>query len=303
MKLYIDPGTGSMLFAILIGIIGALNFALRGWIIKLRFLLSGGEKTAVDQEKHPLAVFVDDKRYWNVMEPVCRELDRRGLDVAYLTASPDDPALQNPYAHVHAEFLGEGNKAFAKLNFLRANVLLSTTPGLDVYQWKRSPSVDCYVHILHAANEVAGYRMFGIDYYDTVFVSGDYQIRDLRALEALRGLPAKEVVKIGIPYMDEMKRRLDAPGAPPHRGGGEGAAGPRRPHRAAQDDGAHRAVLGAERDLQQIRRQDHRQAARRRLPCHHSPAPPVVQVGKGHDRQAHGRLPGLGGSGVEPRQR
>ena len=81
MKLYIDPGTGSMLFAILIGIIGALNFALRGWIIKLRFLLSGGEKTAVDQEKHPLAVFVDDKRYWNVMEPVCRELDRRGLDV------------------------------------------------------------------------------------------------------------------------------------------------------------------------------------------------------------------------------
>ena len=187
MKLYIDPGTGSMLFAILIGIIGALNFALRGWIIKLRFLLSGGEKTAVDQEKHPLAVFVDDKRYWNVMEPVCRELDRRGLDVAYLTASPDDPALQNPYAHVHAEFLGEGNKAFAKLNFLRANVLLSTTPGLDVYQWKRSPGVDCYVHILHAANEVAGYRMFGIDYYDTVFVSGDYQIRDLRALEALRG--------------------------------------------------------------------------------------------------------------------
>ena len=279
MKLYIDPGTGSMLFAILIGIIGALNFALRGWIIKLRFLLSGGEKTAVDQEKHPLAVFVDDKRYWNVMEPVCRELDRRGLDVAYLTASPDDPALQNPYAHVHAEFLGEGNKAFAKLNFLRANVLLSTTPGLDVYQWKRSPGVDCYVHILHAANEVAGYRMFGIDYYDTVFVSGDYQIRDLRALEALRGLPAKEVVKIGIPYMDEMKRRL------------------------AQDNGAHRAVLGAERDLQQIRRKDHRQAARRRLPCHHSPAPPVVQVGKGHDRQAHGRLPGLGGSGVEPRQR
>ena len=89
----------------------------------------------------------------------------------------------------------------------------------------------------------------------------------------------------------------------PLHGRDEAAAGRRRPHRAAQDNGAHRAVLGAERDLQQIRRKDHRQAARRRLPCHHSPAPPVVQVGKGHDRQAHGRLPGLGGSGVEPRQR
>ena len=87
------------------------------------------------------------------MEPVCRELDRRGLDVAYLTASPDDPALQNPYAHVHAEFLGEGNKAFTKLNFLRANVLLSSTPGLDVYQWKRSRDVKWYTHVFHAEYE------------------------------------------------------------------------------------------------------------------------------------------------------
>ena len=32
MKFYIDPGTGSMLFAILIGIIGALNYLLKtGW--------------------------------------------------------------------------------------------------------------------------------------------------------------------------------------------------------------------------------------------------------------------------------
>ena len=29
MRLYIDPGTGSMLFAILIGIIGALNYLLK----------------------------------------------------------------------------------------------------------------------------------------------------------------------------------------------------------------------------------------------------------------------------------
>lgn len=212
MILYIDPGTGSMLFAVLIGIIGALNFLLRGWIIKLRFLLSGGKKEATAQEKVPLAIFTDDKRYWNIMEPVCRELDRRGVDTVYMTASPDDPALKNTYSHIHGEFIGEGNRAFAKLNFLQANVLLSSTPGLDVYQWKRSRDVDFYVHILHAAAEVAGYRMFGIDYYDAVMVSGGYQIRDIRAMEKLRGLPAKDVVEIGIPYMDEMKKRLEASG-------------------------------------------------------------------------------------------
>lgn len=198
-----------MLFAVLIGIIGALNFLLRGWVIKLRFLLGGGKTTEVEQQKHPLVIFTDDKRYWSVMEPVCRELDKRDVEVSYMTASADDPALKNSYPHIHAEFIGEGNKAFAKLNFLHANVVLSTTPGLDVYQWKRSRNVDWYVHILHAAAEVAGYRMFGLDYYDAVMVSGAYQIRDLRALEEKRGLPQKEVVEVGIPYMDEMKKRLD----------------------------------------------------------------------------------------------
>ena len=217
MRLYIDPGTGSMLFAILIGILGAVGYMFKSWMVKLRFLLHGGKRVEAESRRIPLAIFSDDKRYWSVFRPVCEELDRRGVNVVYLTASPDDPVLTSPYAHIRGEFIGKGNKAFAKLNFLNADILLSTTPGLDVYQWKRSKGVKYYVHMLHAANEVTGYRMFGIDYYDAILLSGDYQIRDLRALETLRGLPAKEAVKIGIPYMDAMRRRLeeDAP-TPPH---------------------------------------------------------------------------------------
>ena len=218
MRLYIDPGTGCMLFAILIGIIGALNYLLKSWIVKLRFILSGGKKVEGDTEKLPFIIFSDDKRYWNVFEPVCRELNRRGMDVVYMTASADDPAINNPYEHIKGQFIGDGNKAFAKLNFLKATMVLSTTPGLDVYQWKRSKDVGYYVHMLHAASEVVTYRMFGIDYYDAVLLSGEYQVQDVRALEKLRGLPEKELVKIGIPYMDEMARRLrDAGPTPPHK--------------------------------------------------------------------------------------
>lgn len=218
MRLYIDPGTGSMLFAILIGIIGALNYLLKSWIVKLRFILSGGKKVEGDTEKLPFIIFSDDKRYWNVFEPVCRELNRRGMDVVYMTASADDPAINNPYEHIKGQFIGDGNKAFAKLNFLKATMVLSTTPGLDVYQWKRSKDVGYYVHMLHAASEVVAYRMFGIDYYDAVLLSGEYQVQDVRALEKLRGLPEKELVKIGIPYMDEMAHRLrDAGPTPPHK--------------------------------------------------------------------------------------
>ena len=212
MKMYIDPGTGSMLFAILIGIIGVANYLLKSWIVKLRFLLHGGKKLEGENEKTPFVIFSDNKRYWNIFNPICRELDRRGIDVVYMTASPDDPALECPYEHVKGEFIGEGNRAFAKLNFLKADMVFSTTPGLDVYQWKRSKEVSCYVHILHAPCEVTLYRMFGIDYYDAVLLSGQYQADDIREMEKMRSLPEKELAIVGVPYIDEMAARLAADG-------------------------------------------------------------------------------------------
>lgn len=207
--LYIDPGTGSMLFGILISILGAVYFSFRSLMVKFKFFISGGKKGVVDDKKLPFVIFSDDKRYWNVFKPICIELCNRGKDIVYMTASSNDPALDYSMDHFKAEFIGEGNKAFAKLNFLNARILLSTTPGLDVYQWKRSKNVDYYAHILHAANEIAGYRMFGVDYYDALLLSGDYQVRDTKALEKLRHLPAKEICMVGLPYMDEMVKRLE----------------------------------------------------------------------------------------------
>ena len=43
MIMYIDPGTGSMLFTILIGILGAGAYKFKDLTVKARFLLSGGK--------------------------------------------------------------------------------------------------------------------------------------------------------------------------------------------------------------------------------------------------------------------
>ncbi|MBR0172138.1 MAG: CDP-glycerol glycerophosphotransferase family protein [Lachnospiraceae bacterium] len=208
--LYIDPGTGSMLFTILIGIVSALLFFARSAVSRLRFLTHGGRavREKEDRTREAFVIFSDHKRYWNVFEPVCDELERRGIDAAFLTASPDDPGLQKKYRHIKARFIGEGNAAYAKLNLLRADIVLSTTPGLDVLQWKRSRNVKWYVHILHAANDPNMYRMFGLDYYDAVLLSGAYQADQIRELEHLRGLPEKELVYAGLTYMDTMADRL-----------------------------------------------------------------------------------------------
>ncbi len=210
MLLYIDPGTGSMLFTILIGLLGALLYALKRVWIKIRFLISGGRKAIDDQDKASLAIFSEGKRYVNTFEPILDELEKRGQRTVYLTAEQNDPLLQKAYQNVESRFIGEGNAAYARLNMLKADVVLATTPGLDVYQWRRSKDVKWYVHIPHAPNDITLYRMFGIDYYDAILLSGGYQEEQIRLLEKLRNLPAKELEQVGVVYLDRMKKRLDS---------------------------------------------------------------------------------------------
>lgn len=212
MFLYIDPGTGSMLFSILIGVISTLAFLVRKIFLKIKFILSGGKLEKINNEKLPYVIFSDHKRYWNVFKPICDEFEKRNIELIYLTASQDDPALHEQYKHVKTEFIGEGNKAFAKLNLINARIVLSTTPGLDVYQWKRSKTVDFYVHILHTVGDPIMYRMFGLDFYDSIILSGPYQVEQMRKLETMRNIKQKELKTIGCTCLDSLKEQLDAKG-------------------------------------------------------------------------------------------
>ena len=209
MFMYIDPGTGSMLFTILIGILSAGLYFLRALFIRLKFMVQGGRgENQTSKDTLPLVIFTDSKRYWNTFGPLCRELDRRGKEVAYYTASPDDPALTEHFDHVTCEFIGEGNMAFARMNLVKATMVISSTPSLDVYQWKRSRDAKYYLHVLHAANDPIAYRIYGLDYFDGVLLSGEYQIGQMRRREASRHMPYKDLAITGLPYMDEMAKRL-----------------------------------------------------------------------------------------------
>ncbi|MCQ2247906.1 MAG: CDP-glycerol glycerophosphotransferase family protein [Treponema sp.] len=216
IPLYIDPGTGSMLFSLFIGLAAAATFGVRALFLKLKFIFSGGKVEKNSQGNSiPFVIFSDHKRYWNVFKPICDEFERRGIDLTYYTASPDDPVLDAAYSHVHGEYLGEKNRPYAKLNFLQADVLLATTPNLDVYQWKRSKGVKCYVHIPHSVSDFAGYRMFALDHYDSVLASGENQHPSMVKLENLRpAIKRKEFTVVGSTYLDSMEKRLESAGRP-----------------------------------------------------------------------------------------
>ena len=206
--LYIDPGTGSALFSILIGAAATIYFLSRAIIIKLKVVLSGGKVSVNSKIVNSYVIYNEGKQYSNVFRPILAEFEKRNINLLYLTSSEDDPLLGKSYTFIKTEYIGEGNKAFSRLNMLNADIVLMTTPGLDVYQLKRSKGVKHYAHVLHAVSDATMYRLFGIDYYDSILLTGDYQAKDIRILEQKRGINAKQLVTVGCTYLDVYSERI-----------------------------------------------------------------------------------------------
>ena len=209
--LYIDPGTGSMLFSVLISLFALGYFAFRGVLIKLRLLFAG--KKGVKGNRIPYVIYNEGRQYWNTFKPVVEEFEKRGIPLVYYTSAQDDPVFDQSWQHVKPEYIGEGNKAYARLNLMEADVCLMTTPGLDVFQLKRSKGGKHYCHVVHMINDATTYKRYGLDYFDSILLAGDWQGADIRYLEQLRGLPPKRLVTVGSPYLDVQQSRLAAMGS------------------------------------------------------------------------------------------
>ena len=205
--LYIDPGTGSILFSIVIGLITTLYFVAKTAFIKLKVLVYK-DKTKTTDIKNDIVIYSEGKQYWNVFAPICQEFEKHERGLVFYTSSEDDPVFLQNYTYIKPEYIGKGNRAFARLNMLEAEICLMTTPGLDVYQLKRSKHVKHYSHILHALDDATSYRLFGLDYFDSVLLSGEYQIKGIRELESLRNIQKKELRVVGCPYLDVLSEKV-----------------------------------------------------------------------------------------------
>lgn len=210
LPLYIDPGTGSMLFSILIGAAATLFFLGKAAILKLKLLFSAKKNgvATTDTNYKKYVVYNEGMQYWNVFKPVCDEFEKRQIELTYYTSAEKDPCFEQNYKYVKPEFIGEGNMAFVRLNMLSAGIVLMTTPGLQVYQLKRSKNVKHYSHVLHMPNDATTYRLFGLDYFDSVLLTGDYQKTDLQYLENARNITKKELVTVGCSYLDILAEKI-----------------------------------------------------------------------------------------------
>lgn len=198
---YLDPGTGSMLLSVFVGLASSAYFFIRRLPALIRsflFKVRGGRA----QRGASIVFYAESAAYWNTFAPILRRLSKKDVRVSYLTSDQKDPVFQEQWDNIRARYIGEGNTAYTSLGFVEADLMVLTTPGVDVLQIRRSPGVKKYIHIVHASADIHSYKLFSFDYYDAIYCSGPHQVKSLRQLEAVRGTRAKELPLLGCPYFD-----------------------------------------------------------------------------------------------------
>lgn len=105
---YLDPGSGSMLVAGLVGLLASLLFFLKGLFYKSRRTVLGlmGRTAKEDQSRHQLVFYSEGRQYWNTFKPVIDELVGRGEKCAYLTSDEQDPGLLYASEFISTKHIG-----------------------------------------------------------------------------------------------------------------------------------------------------------------------------------------------------
>ena len=205
--LYLDPGTGSLLLYAIVGITTTVLFALRGFWYSLRSKIFLGKKGAV-KEMPDLVFQSEGGKYWQVFQPVLKALDKYDIKYGFVTSDKNDPVFSSGLKNVVAVYPGKELMTLSYMNRIKAKIVVSTTPQLDVYMLKRSKYVGKYVHLFHAPADIGMYEMYAFDNYDTLLCTGAYQKEAIRSIEKNRHEKAKELLDTGCTYYDYMIAEL-----------------------------------------------------------------------------------------------
>ncbi len=205
--LYLDPGTGSLLLYAIVGITTTVLFALRGFWYSLRSKVFMGKKGAV-KELPDLVFQSEGGKYWQVFQPVLKALDKYDVKYGFVTADKNDPVFSAGLKNVVPVCPGKELMTLSYMNNIKAKVVVSTTPQLDVYMLRRSKHVQKYVQLFHAPADIGMYEMYAFDYYDTLLCTGGYQKEAIRSIEKNRHEKAKVLLDTGCTYYDYMLEEL-----------------------------------------------------------------------------------------------
>ena len=203
---YLDPGSGSLLFYFLIGALATIIYSIKNFIFKTKAHLRKyihGEKVNF-KKKRNIVFYSEGGHYWSTFKSVIEELLSQGVECSYYSSDKNDEGLKYESSKLETMFIGNGQYSQMSLNYLKAKILVMTTPQLDVLHLKKSKDVDYFVHLIHSPIDVFKYRPFSFDFFDCIMCSGYYQIDHLRMIEKERNLKSKNLLETGLVYFDEL---------------------------------------------------------------------------------------------------
>lgn len=210
---YLDPGTGNALIYVVLSLLGAAFYFVKGFFYKIIKRKEEKSETQPNSKSagnyHSIVLFNEGKAYWNTFKPIVEKLLEKEQPFTYYTMDIEDPCLTIANRLMDNRYIGDGNMAFSKIGRLNADIVLSTTPNIGTkgYPIPRSKNIKRLVHVFHAFDDLATYYKGSLDHYDAVLLVGEFEIPLIRKLEELRSLPAKELIPAGLPYMDELQKK------------------------------------------------------------------------------------------------
>ena len=136
------------------------------------------------------------------------------LTIHYITSDPDDNifAMSKEQPRIRPYYIGE-NRLITLMMKMDADIVVMTMPDLDTFHIKRSyirKDIE-YIFVQHGmgSNNLT-FRKGATDHFDTIFCAGEHQYEEEIQAQKAYGLPARNILKIGYPLIDDIKEAYDA---------------------------------------------------------------------------------------------
>ena len=152
------------------------------------------------------------KYYQGVIEWL---LAHSNVIIHYVASDMDDQifALAAEQPRIKPYYIGQ-KRLITLFMRMDADLVVMTTPDLENYFLKRSyvrRDVE-YIYIDHGlGSDNMLLREAALDHFDTVFCCGEHIVREVEAMDALRGIdPPQRTVQVGFPYLDALTAMYEA---------------------------------------------------------------------------------------------
>ena len=157
------------------------------------------------ENKH-LVVYSEDASYYNFMKGIVEYiLKHTNITIHYVTSDYNDENLKKNNTHFKTYYIGE-KRLISLMMKMDSDVVLMTMPDLNTFHIKRSyyrKDIE-YIFVNHGIDSIyLSMREGSLDHYDTIFVCGKYQEKEIRKGNKLYHLKRK-IVKLGYPILDDM---------------------------------------------------------------------------------------------------